>query len=79
VVALLLANKADVNVTNENGRTPLHYAATQNHTDLVELLLANQADVNAKDIEGKTPLSLALRNKRNTAVAELLRQHGGQE
>ena len=56
MVALLLTNKADLNVTNENGRTPLHYAATQKSYRLeVELLLAGKADVNAKDKEAQDP------------------------
>jgi uncharacterized protein len=49
VAALLLANKADVNVTNNvDGWTPLHHAAyLPGLADMAELLLANKADVNA--------------------------------
>jgi cytohesin len=39
--------------------TPLHYAADEGHTEVVELLIANGADVNAKDEEGWTPFHLA--------------------
>jgi ankyrin repeat protein/beta-lactamase regulating signal transducer with metallopeptidase domain len=53
VVQLLLANKADVNEKDEDGRTPLH-AVTRK--DVAQLLLAKGADVNAKDENGRTPL-----------------------
>jgi len=41
------------------GMTPLHYAADEGHTEVVELLIANGADVNAKNENGWTPLHLA--------------------
>ena len=44
---------ADVNAKDEEGATPLHYAATK---EITELLIANGADVNAKDDDGWTPL-----------------------
>ena len=59
VAELLLANKAEVNATNNQGETPLHWAAMMGHKDVVELLLANKADVNAKDNQRHTPLHFA--------------------
>ena len=56
---LLLANKAEVSAKGEHGMTPLHFAADENHKDVLELLLANKAEVNAKDNIGRTPLHLA--------------------
>ena len=38
VVELLLANKADVNATNNNRDTPLHVAASEGHKDVAEVL-----------------------------------------
>jgi ankyrin repeat protein len=84
MVELLLANKADVNATNNNGATPLQAAAfgytdtDWGDTDIVELLLANKADVNAKDRNGWTPLQVAQKRNRWDLV-KLLRQHGGHE
>jgi cytohesin len=51
----------DVDEGNDSwpGMTPLHYAADEGHTEVVELLIANGADVNAKNENGWTPLHLA--------------------
>ena len=39
VAALLLEKRADVNSTDSGGRTPLHFAAYTNHTEMVAFLL----------------------------------------
>jgi ankyrin repeat protein len=55
---------------------------------VVELLISKGANVNAKNYMGQTPLSTAgsalsaattENKKRNKAVIELLRKHGGHE
>ncbi len=76
VAKLLLANKANVNATDQNDRTPLHHAAFEGQKNMAVLLLANKAEVNARDKYGLTPLRTALA-KGHDDVAELLRQHGG--
>jgi ankyrin repeat protein len=70
--ALLLANKADVNIRNRPGMTPLHFAVERGNRDVVKLLLANKADINARDNEGKTPLHTAVRQRRKDMVILLL-------
>jgi len=56
---LLKARKLDVNVTDREKRTPLHWAAGKNALDSVTLLLESGADVNAKDWGGHTPMHWA--------------------
>jgi ankyrin repeat protein len=55
----VLANQAEVNAKGSLDATPLHFAVSRAHKDVVELLLANKAQVNAKTIDGETPLHLA--------------------
>lgn len=73
VVELLLANKADVHATNENGGQPLHYGACYGHPHIVELMIANKADVNAKDRDTVTPLHCAAYGGYKDVVAILLK------
>jgi ankyrin repeat protein len=56
ITTLLLDHKANPNLPNNNGRTPLMSAAFTGNDDLVSLLLAYHAKVNAKDKHGRTPL-----------------------
>lgn len=61
---------------DEDGHTPLHYAAYYGHSDVAALLIANHANVNARDRIGNTPLhSSAIRGRLNQDwknVVELL-------
>ena len=69
-----LAAGADVNAKDQNGKTPLHYAARSGHKEIVELLIAKGADVNAKTNRGHTALNYT---KLHPETADLLRKHGG--
>ena len=48
----------DVNTKDEDGRTALHLAAYNGHTEIAKLLLANNADVNVMDAVGQTQTAL---------------------
>ncbi len=63
---------ANVNAKDENGRTPLHFAAQYRRKEIAELLIANGAEVNAKANDGRTPLDFA-----SGEVVELLLTLGG--
>ncbi len=56
----LLDHGADVNAVGEFGWTPLHCAAYQGLTDVIELLVDRGAKTETKDKLGQTPLSISL-------------------
>jgi ankyrin repeat protein len=58
IVELLLKNKAEVNVADHNGHTPLIQAVYRRNSEVVKLLVEHGADVNAMTREGESPLSL---------------------
>jgi len=53
---------AEVNVSDEDGVTPLHNAAQYGHEGVVKLLIDAAADVNAANKDGVTPLYVASLN-----------------
>lgn len=53
---LLILRGADV---NQPGWTPLHYAATGGHIDMMRLLIENHAYLDAESPNGTTPLMMA--------------------
>lgn len=59
VIELLIANGSEVNTKDQDGETPLHYAAEHGDKHVAELLIANGADVNARNNTGETPLHCA--------------------
>ena len=49
-----------VDARSEKWQTPLHLAATEGYSAMVELLLDHGADVNAEDVDGDTALHISL-------------------
>ena len=79
VVRLLLAHGAKVNTVStqyERGDTPLHSAAQNSQTVLVELLLSHGAEVNAENTYGDTPLHLAVERDSQPKLIAILLHHG---
>ena len=71
------------NYTDNNGATPLHYAAAANYTPSLKILLKFNADISACDNDGLTPIQysvihdskqamhLLISHDRNTMAAQL--------
>ncbi|KAF2515825.1 ankyrin repeat domain-containing protein [Flavobacterium salilacus subsp. salilacus] len=69
---VLLENKADPNIADPLGVTPLVYAVQFENTELIKLLLEYKASKTYKDKEGRTPLDHADFTK-NQEVINLLK------
>ena len=74
-VRALLTQKADVNGTQGDGATALHWAVFRDDPATVNLLIQAGADVKAANHEGATPLSLACQAG-NAAIVEALLKAG---
>ncbi|KFX87806.1 hypothetical protein V490_08006 [Pseudogymnoascus sp. VKM F-3557] len=73
VSQLLAAPGIDVNVADNNGRTPLWWAAVQGHEGVVgQLLAAPSIDVNIADNYSRTPLRWAAVQGHEGVVGQLL-------
>lgn len=82
VCRLLLDYRANVNKVDAERRSPLHKAARNAQSGLVELLIERGAEINALDYNGCTPLSNALQTAdvrprcQPHLVVQLLLNHG---
>ncbi|XP_071805395.1 ankyrin repeat domain-containing protein 49-like [Asterias amurensis] len=72
---LLSHQEALIDSKDEDYYTPLHRAAYNGHTTMVELLLQHKANVNAKTEDGWCPLHCAARWN-NASVVSILLQNG---
>ena len=68
-----MANDADLNETDYDGRTGLHLAASEGHLEAVKLLVQIGVHLNPKDRWGGTPLDDA-RRENHKSVASFLEQ-----
>jgi ankyrin repeat protein len=71
----LLAQKTDVNITQADGATALHWAVYRDDIATANLLIQAGANVKVATREGATPLSLACQNG-NAAIVETLLKAG---
>jgi ankyrin repeat protein len=72
IVALLLANGANVNAIDKKADTPLHYAANAGHKDILAILLDQTFLVNMQNKNGDTPLHLACKGSHYEIIEPLL-------
>lgn len=78
VVRLLIDKKADVNLAEKWGATPLSIASSNGYVDIVELLLRKGASVSVRGDKGRTVLAVA-KGKDAERIRELLRSYGAQD
>ena len=74
VLWALKGEHIDVNCSDDLGRTALHVAASEGHSNMVQALLQTNIDINVKDHKGNTALNDAVRHHHD-AVAALIRTH----
>lgn len=67
-----LAAKADINASQVDGMTALHWACYHDSADLVDRLIDLGADINARNRYGISPLYLACLNGNGKIVSRLL-------
>jgi ankyrin len=72
VVELLLAHKADPNLKNKKGETPLLLACASGNAKSVEALIAAKADLRARDSDGNTALILAAQSGNKALLQTIL-------
>ncbi|WP_306604579.1 ankyrin repeat domain-containing protein [Azonexus sp.] len=73
--ALFTANPEGSQALDNDGKTPLHYAAESGYGTTIEILMACGANVNQRDKNGDTPLISAAR-KGNAKTAYFLVKNG---
>ncbi len=76
VQSLLEYGKIDLNSSDYDRRTPLHIAASEGQSEIVELLCEKGADVNATDRWGSRPIDGAIEGNYEECV-QLIEKFGG--
>lgn len=76
VKAILSANKTlDLSSMDEEGNTPMHFAAVGGHADVVKILIEHGANVEVKSRDGFTPMHSVAQGD-HSKVLELLIEKG---
>lgn len=66
--------KANPNISDENGKTPLHLASIENYDGILMLLIDFGGDLKATNIAGNTPLHVAASRNSDRCVKCLLKR-----
>ena len=76
IAKILIKNGAEIDAKTNNGlQSPLHFASSEGHQEVVKLLLENGATHDIKDIDDNEPIHYASALGHNQCV-EILIQHG---
>jgi hypothetical protein len=62
----------DVNITDSEGKTPLHYAVARRDIQLTRLFVSLGANPNVSDLSGQTPLGISIENNDAVISAHLV-------
>ena len=73
---IINADRNQVNMCNENGKTPLMIAAENGHVDIIESLITNGANAFLAGDDKKTAISIAIEKKRHAVIKILLAKRG---
>ncbi|GJP98587.1 ankyrin repeat-containing protein [Aspergillus niger] len=76
---LLTRTDVKIEVTDENGQTPLSLAVANGHEGIVMMFLEKGASTETKDISGRTPLLLAVANGYEGIIMMLLKKGASTE
>ncbi|XP_031365201.1 rabankyrin-5 isoform X2 [Apis dorsata] len=73
VIQTLIEHDADVNARDVEGKTPIHVAIQNQHSQIISLLLYHpNIDLNIRDKKGLTPFATALTFRNNKAAQAIL-------
>jgi ankyrin repeat protein len=78
VARLLTEAGADLHVTDDEGRTPLHRAAITGDAELILAMIDGDADLLAIDKFGNTPLDVLLEHEHGRAIDMVRRKYPGE-
>ena len=67
--------EVDVNATDDEGKTPLHYAAELNDAQLAGFFISIGANPNLLDLSRQSPLGISITNK-NSGIAKMITASG---
>ncbi|XP_036355681.1 ankyrin repeat, PH and SEC7 domain containing protein secG-like [Octopus sinensis] len=76
LIAFLIESGANMDMSDEKGRTALHYAVKSRKIDAVASLVSRGANVNKQNSDGNTPLHWAVRKNYKDVVKVLLSSKG---
>jgi len=79
IVRLFLEYGADVNKTNEQGSTAMHWACLNGHANIVQLLLDKGGSASTCNAAGRTPLDEAMHNDKEECIKVIMETEGEED